>query len=269
MIYNTYAEQSDTVAGLELVSCGHIFAQPGRQIDRPRGREDWLLFYIAAGEETFYLPEPAVGRPGDFILFAPGESQRHRCTGSRTGEFYFVHFKGEQLPPEMTLESGRLYHLPLKRQFCDAFEQIINETLGKQPFYERLCLYKLLQLLTELERELLRQNHPAKEHFKSIARAVQHMNQHYDQPFTLADYAQMCNMSKYHFLRVFEEIVGSTPVEYRNRIRLEHAADLLVSEGLGVEETARLTGFASASYFSSAFKRQYGRSPKQYQRQQQ
>ena len=55
MIFNAYAEQKDQIAGITLVSCGHIFAKKGREIKRPDGRNDWLLFYVAKESETFYL----------------------------------------------------------------------------------------------------------------------------------------------------------------------------------------------------------------------
>jgi len=73
-------------------------------------------------------------------------------------------------------------------------------------------------------------------------------------------------MSKYHFLRTFQKFTGVTPLEYRNNIRLEHAAELLSEERITVEETGQAVGYSSASYFSSAFKKKYGLSPKQYQK---
>lgn len=91
------------------------------------------------------------------------------------------------------------------------------------------------------------------------------MNRYYSENHSLDDYAQLCGMSKYHFLRVFRELVGATPLDYRNTIRLEHAKELLQEENLSIEEVGALTGYTSASYFSSAFKRKFGVSPKQYQ----
>jgi AraC-like DNA-binding protein len=71
-------------------------------------------------------------------------------------------------------------------------------------------------------------------------------------------------MSKYHFVREFEKIVGFPPIEYRNNIRLQHAADLLSEERLTVSQISSLVGYSSPSYFSSAFKQKYRLSPKQY-----
>lgn len=267
MIYNAYADQSDTMEGMTLISCGHIFAKPGREILRPQGREDWLLFYIAKGSETFYLPHEVAGKAGSFILFAPGEVQHHIYQGTETAEFYYVHFNCAALPSPLTLQSSRLYDLPPHRRFCDLFEAMLEELQQKAPCHERLCLCHFWTLLTLLEREVVHRTHPQKEHLDRIGRAIQHINRFYDSDLSLEDYAAMCHMSKFHFLRVFREIAGSTPLDYRNRIRLEHAADLLENERLSVEEIALQTGFSSASYFSSAFKKKFGLSPKQYRKQ--
>lgn len=265
MIYNAYAEQNEQVYGIRIVSCGHIFAKPGREINRPHGREDWLLFYIAKESETFYLDDTETGKPGSFIIFAPQEKQHHIYLGEKTAEFYYIHFKCNRLPSERSFSTSKVYHTPFNRQVCDLFEDMIEESLRKQPLYEKLCIYKLLYLLTALEREVLCINRPDKENFERVALAVQHMNKCYDSDFTLQDYAELCALSKYHFLRIFEKVVGCTPIEYRNHIRLQHAAELLLEERLTVEQIGSMVGYSSASYFSSAFKRKYGLSPRQYQ----
>lgn len=266
MRFSAYAEQEQQVSGIKLVSCGHIFAKPGREINRPNGRQDWLLFYIAKGNETFFLQNIQTGKAGSFILFAPGEKQHHIYTGNKTAEFYYVHFKCNNIPSDISLVTSNVYNLPFNRQICDMFEDMIEQTLQKKPFYEKLCIYKLLYLLSLLDRDVLYDSSPDKEHFDRIALAVQHMNRFYDSNYSLEDYARMCTMSKYHFIRVFEKIVGTSPLEYRNNIRMEHAAELILEEQLSIEQISSMVGFSSASYFSSAFKQKHGLSPKQYQK---
>ena len=264
MIYSAYSEQKEEILGVTIVSCGHIFAKPGREIYRPKGRDDWLLFYIAKESETFYFEKPVVCEAGSFVIYAPNEKQHHIYNGTKNAEFYYIHFKCNKLPEKVDLKTSTPYQLSVKSHICDMFEEIINETLEKKALYERVCLYKFFSLLTELERKVQQVNNPSKEGFKRIALAVQHMNKHYNSDYTLADYANMCNMSKYHFLRQFEYIVGHSPVEYRNNIRLEHAAELLREEKLSVEQVSSMVGYTTASYFSVAFKQKFGISPKQY-----
>ena len=180
MIYSAYSEQKEEISGVKLVSCGHIFAKNGREINRPNGRKDWLLFYIVRESETFYLEEVKTGKAGSFILFAPDEKQHHIYLGSKTAEFYYIHFKCDKLPDNISLNSSKLYNLPVNRQVCDIFEDIISETLRKQPLYEKFCIYKFLFLLTLLEREILCDNHPERENFERIAAVIQNMNKFYN-----------------------------------------------------------------------------------------
>ena len=76
----------------------------------------------------------------------------------------------------------------------------------------------------------------------------------------------MCCMGKFHFLRIFKEFTGCSPMEYRNTIRLEHAKELLTDTDLFIEEISQRVGFASNVYFCDAFKSKVGLSPSQYRK---
>ena len=80
MILNAYSDSADGLFGISLVSAGHIFAHSGRRIVRPKGRADWLLFYIANGSEHFIFDKEEVASEGSFVFFRPGEKQEHFCT---------------------------------------------------------------------------------------------------------------------------------------------------------------------------------------------
>ena len=74
----------------------------------------------------------------------------------------------------------------------------------------------------------------------------------------------MCHMSKYHFLRVFKAVTGTTPLEYRSRIRIDHAKELLKNSNFSVSEIGEALGYSSLAYFSVAFKKATGLSPTEY-----
>lgn len=54
MIYNAYQNNDKGLYNISIVSSGHIFAQKNRQINRPNGRTDYLLFYVAKGSNHFF-----------------------------------------------------------------------------------------------------------------------------------------------------------------------------------------------------------------------
>ena len=143
-------------------------------------------------------------------------------------------------------------------------EEIIEETLSKRPNYEILCISRLLYLLSLIQRASAETNNTGNKGWNGIARAVQHMNRYCDQNLKLEDYASMCHMSKYHFLRVFKEVTGTTPLEYRNRIRIDHAKEMLKNSNSSVSEISEALGYSSLAYFSAVFKKATGTSPTEY-----
>ncbi|MEG1426303.1 MAG: helix-turn-helix transcriptional regulator, partial [Oscillospiraceae bacterium] len=64
-----------------------------------------------------------------------------------------------------------------------------------------------------------------------------------------------------------KETTGETFPAYINRLRLSRARELLLLEkSFTIEKIAESVGFYSASYFTAAFKKQYGISPSQARR---
>ena len=59
-------------------------------------------------------------------------------------------------------------------------------------------------------------------------------------------------------------ITGAGAKEYITRIRIEKAKSLIENSSLTIAEISDMTGFASQSYFSTAFKSFTGMTPSQY-----
>ncbi len=64
--------------------------------------------------------------------------------------------------------------------------------------------------------------------------------------------------------RAFKKETGLSPIEYRNRLRIERARTLLSRDICSVSEAAKLLGFESVYYFSRVFKQHTGVAPSQY-----
>ncbi|PKM62857.1 MAG: AraC family transcriptional regulator, partial [Firmicutes bacterium HGW-Firmicutes-21] len=64
--------------------------------------------------------------------------------------------------------------------------------------------------------------------------------------------------------RLFERVYEMPPVKYIKMLRMENAKRLLETGFYSVNEVAFRSGFASASYFSTEFKRDSGVTPREY-----
>ena len=81
---------------------------------------------------------------------------------------------------------------------------------------------------------------------------------------TNKDYAKICGVSEYHFIRKFKAETGLTPLQYKTKIVIKKAIDLLETTNLNISEISRMLGFEDSLYFSRVFKKETGTSPKKY-----
>ena len=266
MVYSAYQDTQIGISGVSIVSSGHIFAPQNRSIDRPNGRKDFLLFYVAKGSEHILLDREIVMEEGSFVIFRPYEKQIHAQKDCGISEFYYIHFNAPESFDLFGFESSVIYSVAPSPQINDLFEEVIEELQNKRPAYEKICVAKFFNILSLLERKNAKETAPLGQYVDKISFIIQKMNREYEKNYSLDDYAQMCCMGKFHFLRIFKGITGCSPIEYRNNIRIEHAKEMLTDTDDLIDEISRTVGYTSNVYFCDAFKTKVGISPTQYRK---
>ncbi|UDM52874.1 helix-turn-helix transcriptional regulator [Cupriavidus sp. MP-37] len=78
---------------------------------------------------------------------------------------------------------------------------------------------------------------------------------------TLQALADLANVSRFHFARMFKRSVGETPMAYVERVRLLRAREMIRSGDYPLALVATLVGFADQSHFGRRFKRHFGYTP--------
>lgn len=87
------------------------------------------------------------------------------------------------------------------------------------------------------------------------------------QQLSLAKLAEIANFSPYHFHRIFTFLVGETPIDFIQRLRIEKGAQLIrENENLSATEAAYYCGFGSISLFSRTFKKHFGMTANEYRK---
>lgn len=97
-----------------------------------------------------------------------------------------------------------------------------------------------------------------------VNEAMSYIEQHLYESVTTKAIAQHLHLSVCNICRMFKEQTGITITTYTNRRRIEHAAYLLTSTPLSMNEISKQSGFSSCNYFKKAFRRVKGMSPKEY-----
>jgi len=65
---------------------------------------------------------------------------------------------------------------------------------------------------------------------------------------------------------LFKAIFGETPHQYRLRVQIDKAKNLLILTALSITDVCMEVGFSSLGSFSALFSRRVGMSPREFQR---
>jgi AraC-like DNA-binding protein len=118
-------------------------------------------------------------------------------------------------------------------------KQMIQKELseGKMPIFEDAFLVKATQLI------------------------IDHLG---DPDFDVEDLEMGLDMSKMQLYRKLKNLTSLAGNEFIRSIRLQQAKILLETAQLNISEVAYQVGFNDPAYFTRAFKKQYGRTPKSF-----
>ncbi len=94
--------------------------------------------------------------------------------------------------------------------------------------------------------------------------ALDYMRAHFQREITNERLASISNMSLRAFERGFRAAFHLTPQKFLRKLRLRLASRALVYTEASLSEIALTCGFADQSHFSREFRRQFGRTPREY-----
>ena len=100
----------------------------------------------------------------------------------------------------------------------------------------------------------------------AIELLIDKIEREYSHRLSLGELAETVGMNEKYMCRFFKEFTGITPLDYVNRVRIDHACHNMTVGRMNVTEAAFECGFNELSYFSKVFKKYKGMSPGQYRR---
>lgn len=239
----------------------------------------WELYFLISGQRRYFMGHTIYDiSPGNVLIVPSMQLHRTVFAGKKGFDRYIAYFPQEYIRYFLTLvgcdgydvlKNGGCFYLPrsIVLQIQKMFEQMEQEfsepDQWTQPSARQLLSYILLAIV-----RYGKPKEPCQEETAdSIQTVARYISEHYSEPLSLEDAAQMTHMEKTYFSRRFKALTGFGFLEYLTQTRIRAAEQLLVETKLSVVEIAELTGFSCSNYFGDVFRRYNGISPTAYRAQ--
>ena len=234
----------------------------------PDGRGQNIISYTICGKKHIYAGDEAhpicsLSAPTAVLIArgAPYVSRTELSGGEESGHTICVRFAltddtGEELILE---EPYRYWPSDQDGRLLTLFRGILSAYLA--PGTPRLLLKaRLLELLHELAG--MREGAKIPPDFHAILPAIQYIEKHPSENTTVPELAAMCFLSESYFRARFRAFAGCSPTDYRNRLRVGKATELLQSSLWTTDLIAETLGFYDTSHFYRVYKRVTGQTPR-------
>jgi len=243
--------------------------------------EEIEIKYFYEGSTTLMIgTETVVAHAGDITVVNPYEFHSTIELAQQIGKYHCLMFgldffternpKGIDLRQQMLGAKMRFRTLIRgNKRMGEIICRIAEEMTEKPPSHQLAVEGLMLELYTLLFREGFTEstsNAPLAENIRFydiIAPALERIHTEYQQRITVDELAVLCNVSKYHFCRIFHQLTGQPPMQYLNDYRLKIAEVLLNNTTESIAQVAWNCGFTDESYFCRCFKKARGHSPLQ------
>jgi len=140
-----------------------------------------------------------------------------------------------------------------------AFDRLVTEFEEKRPGYELIVKAELLRIFGQYFRYAQQsaaikftRNPLSAYDFSDL---LHFLRENYLETISVAQAAQLVNLSPNYFCRVFKQVTGKTLIEYIHLLRVQEAERLLLETDLPVTEIATAVGFTNMTYFGRIFKK--------------
>ncbi|MGN1115187.1 MAG: helix-turn-helix domain-containing protein [Candidatus Ornithomonoglobus sp.] len=250
------------------------YVENAYSMDRPHYHDTYEIFFVEKGERNITIENMSFHlSAGDIVIIEPYTLHMAECYNNMPCLRYTMNIyapmignilSNKELDRILSGMKTTVIHLGVK-DFDIALhilERIFNYSNRKDKDAKKLTYCAVFEIMDFVCR--LKIPAPKAERHtenNAVLKALQYVHNNYYEQVPLDFVAKYANMSKSNFWLVFKKAIGETFADYLNHVRVSHVHRLLSETDLPLNEIARQTGFSSASYMTSVFKKFNGITP--------
>lgn len=244
-------------------------------IQKEQGTDYVMLIYCVDGKGYYHIQDKTYQLEKNQYLFIPPHiPYSFEADTDNPWSIYWVHFCGNlmgsflstNLAPQTILSNERIGISTRIRLFEEMYTGFSQGYDKEYLIYSSMCLYTFLS--TFIFQEQFRHIDLAKSKQSSLStRVIYYLREHLDCNLTLKELADHFNYSESHFSALFQKEVGTSPINYFIRLKIEKACQYIKLTDMKLNEVAMRLGFEEQAYFSRVFSKVMHQSPSDYRKQ--
>jgi len=251
----------------KIVSVGCERCLPGYLVDR-KALDFSVVELVVEGEGRVVLDGVGYSlSPGSLFFYQGGEPHRIENYNYKPMLKYFIAFSGTDSSlfksDFFSVQSGsiRLQNYP---DLSDLYELILLNTASNSSVSEEVCTNLLRVLLLKVGERIDRQPTVSSRSWDTYERVLLHLRKNYLRLKSMKQLANETHLDPAYLSRVFKRFHKESPYSCLMRMKMEHAASLLLKSGMLVKEIAYELNFENPYHFSRSFKNIIGVSPDRF-----
>ena len=251
---------------LAIVCGGYEKCAPDFEINR-NNYPYYFIKYTINGKGTLQISTNSYQlTPGVLSGFCSGIPHHYKSDPQDPMEHIFITFVGSNaktLVYNSTLGSGGAINVTDPVDTLRIMEKILHTGLEKKPHSQQICCNYLRILLLEQAANNAGSN-SYRLSMKTYQKCKRFIDNNFSEITSPRRAAKACGINARYMSSLFKRYGSNSPHEYIMRLKLNKAANLLLTSILSVMEIAAQVGFDDPYHFSRNFKKFHGSSPKNY-----
>jgi AraC family transcriptional regulator of arabinose operon len=227
----------------------------------------FAIVYTISGKGTFTLNSKDYPlHYGSLSAFSPDVPYRYVTDAANPMEQIFIIFTGtqaENLLEKSKLKENAAVTVSNPESALSVLKQILENGFNQNEYTQDICCGYLKSIL--LEQANIKTNlHPNSVSFETFCKCKNYLENNFARIESSNQLAEECYLDIRYIARLFRKYEHKKPHEYLIQLKMNKAANLLITSTLNINQIAKMTGIQDAYHFSRLFKKRFNVSPKEY-----
>ena len=253
-----------------LTAIGYYPNAVGHECQRINGASEFIFLYCTDGEGKIEMNnEVYTLNNNTFFIIPKNVPHRYYSSEKKPWSIYWLHLSGTNSRKiyERSLVEGehQIHDIPFEQYRIRAFDQMF--TALEQSFSSRdmeMMNFRLLYFISSFI--YYKEINPTVYSTGTVNESILYMKNNLDKKLTIEELSKQCNTSTSHYIRIFKQKTGQSPIAYFNQLKIQQSCQYLYFTDKNIKQICLLLGFDDQYYFSRLFTKLIGSSPSTYRK---